>query len=106
MDELVGRLCGGEHDVTTSHAQSVDELRASLHRQYLLIEVEGTRGGTELGIALGADTAHNARVALDRGDDRIELSGELTLNYVPLRCVADIVPATQRGRARFEVVEA
>ncbi|MEU3650024.1 hypothetical protein AB0E59_42125 [Lentzea sp. NPDC034063] len=105
MDALVQQLCTAEHDITASRIGSVDELRGSLGRGYLLLEFEGTRGGTELGVRLDDEAVNHAANDLDREAAVVRLTGGLRLNQVDVRCVAELNVETMRGTGRLTVVE-
>jgi hypothetical protein len=97
MNELVQRLSEGRHPVATERYKSAAELKERIDRGFVLVKFTGTQGGTELGVQLDA-----AETQLDKGDFQgatgtVRLAGGLTLNYVKVKCVADIDLATLKG---------
>lgn len=92
MDELVERLSLGSHPVELClrPEKSPQVLSACLNRGYLHVKFTGTNGGTELGVRLDrmASEWNDTDVAALQGTIRVV--GDLTLNYVPVRCTADI----------------
>lgn len=107
MDELVQRLSTGEHPVTVGGPiPSAEHFKQSIDREYVHIKFTNTRGGTDLGVKLdkGASNLAGADFGAAAGDVHIE--GTLTLNYVPVRCIATINLATLNGTGRLVVIEA
>ncbi len=105
MDELVQRLAEGDHPVVTRRAESVEELKQSIDRGYVLVTFTDTRGGTELGVRLDDALTDLSGADFEQGDGSVHLAGNLTLNYVKVRCVADIDLATLQGKGHLEILE-
>jgi len=107
MNELVQKLSEGSHPVAIERADGdTSELKNMIDRDYVLVKYTGTRGGTELGYRLD-----NERSSLDGADwegatGKITLVGNLNLNYVDVRCVADIDLSTLEGTGHLEVLGA
>jgi hypothetical protein len=104
MDELVQRLSEGDHRLVASRYKTAEELKQALDRGYVLVKFTDTRGGTELGIRLDS-TATDLRGA-DFGQSLgvVHLVGHLTLNYVKVRCVADVDLAVLGGQGHLEIL--
>lgn len=108
MDDLVERLSQGRHPVELSlrPEKTPAVLSACLDRGYVHVRFIGTRGGTELGIRLDKgqcewrDQDVAARVGVMR------LVGDLTLNYVPVRCTAEIDLSSYTGEGYLQPSEA
>jgi uncharacterized protein YbdZ (MbtH family) len=100
-DDLIERLSQGSHPVEASlrPEKSLQALKECIDRGYIHIKFTGTRGGTELGVALDRDA-----VAFDDRAGSVRLVGGLTLNYVKVRCVADLDLNTLDGQGRLEKV--
>ena len=105
MDELVQRLSEGDHPVIASRADSADELKKSIDRGYVLIKFTDTRGGTELGVRLDDAATDLATADFEQGTGTVHLAGNLTLNYVKVRCIADIDIASRQGKGHLEILE-
>jgi hypothetical protein len=105
MDELVQRLSEGDHPVAASRASSADELKKSIERNYVLIKFTGTRGGTELGVRLDETATDLKKADFAQATGTAHLVGNLILNYVKVRCVADIDLATLQGTGHLEILE-
>lgn len=106
MDELVQRLSEGDHPVVTRRAESVEELKQSIDRGYVLVTFTDTRGGTELGVRLDDVLTDLSGADFDEGTGSVHLAGNLTLNYVKVRCVADIDLVKLEGKGHLETLEA
>jgi hypothetical protein len=105
MDELVQRLSEGDHPVVTRRAESVEKLKQSIDRGYVLVTFTDTRGGTELGVRLDDALTDLSGADFDEGTGSVHLAGNLTLNYVKVRCAADIDLAKLEGKGHLEILE-
>jgi uncharacterized protein YbdZ (MbtH family) len=104
---LVDRLSGGGHPVEISirPERTLAALKECLSRDYVHVKFTGTRGGTELGIRIDAGSSTIPGTALESGTGAIHLEGTLTLDYVPVRCVADIDLQTMEGQGHLVKLE-
>jgi uncharacterized protein YbdZ (MbtH family) len=104
---LVARLSTGEHEaeVWLGRDPSFDEFRECIKRKYVHIRFPNTRGGTTLGFYLddGRTQLSAENIAEQKGTAR--LVGELSLDYVKCRCVAEIELGTLKGTGHLEVLE-
>lgn len=105
MDELVQRLSEGDHPIIASRSDSAEELKRSIDRGYVLIKFTDTRGGTELGLRLDETATDLSGADFDQSSGSVHLVGNLTLNYVKVRCVADVDLATLEGKGHLEIRE-
>lgn len=105
MDELVRRLSQGKHPIAARRAESAEDLKRSIDRDYVLVTFTDTRGGTELGIRLDPAATDLSDADFDRATGVVHLAGNLTLNYVRVLCVADIDLATLEGQGHLEILE-
>ncbi len=105
MDELVQKLAEGDHPVTTSRYKTVDELKQAIDRGYVLIKFTDTRGGTELGSRLDTSMTNLGGADFANSTGTVHLTGNLTLNYVKVRCIADVDIATLEGKGHLEILE-
>lgn len=109
MSDLVKRLSKGSHPLVFGRPGAtggVAELKAAIDRKYVLLEFTETRGGTELGVPLDSAACDLSTADFERGEGRIHLEGELRLDYVPVRLVADVDLATLQGRGQLHVTSA
>lgn len=106
-ESLVSRLCRGEHAVEVSlrPETSARAFKAAIDRNYVHIKFTGTRGGTELGMRLDRAASNLTGADFDKGTGSVHLEGELTLDYVPVRCIADINLTSLSGSGRLQRVE-
>jgi uncharacterized protein YbdZ (MbtH family) len=104
---LVDRLCEGDHlvEVGLRPEKTVKLFREAIDRNYVHIKFTKTRGGTELGVRLDREACDFSRADFDRGSGAVHVEGNLTLDYVKVRCIADIDLATLEGKGRLEKVK-
>jgi hypothetical protein len=104
MNELVKHLSTGSHPVelVIRPEKTPEALKACLERGYLHVKFTATRGGTELGVKIDENTSRLAQAAIDSAAGSIHVAGDLVLDYVPVRCVADIDLATWQGAGHLE----
>jgi len=107
-DDLVTRLCRGEHPVEVSlrPEKTVAVLKECLAREFVHVKFTGTRGGTELGFRVDPTRSQIDSADVEAGRGRIRLVGELTLDYVKVRCSADVDLETLCGTGQLERLEA
>jgi uncharacterized protein YbdZ (MbtH family) len=107
-DDLVQRLAAGSHPVEVSlrPTKTVDILQESIGRGYVHIKFPTTQGGTELGVRLDPDASDLSQADFQNQTGMAHLVGGLTLNFVKVRCIADIDLTTLAGQGHLEVIEA
>jgi hypothetical protein len=107
-DDLVQRLSEGDHPVEASlrPEKTVQQFKERLDLGYVHVKFTDTRGGTELGVRLDRDALDLSRADFENQTGTVHLEGGLTLNYVPVRCVADIDLQTLSGTGRLVPVQA
>jgi hypothetical protein len=107
MNDLVQRLSTGEHPVTIGGPQpSREELYQRLtDMQYVFIKFTDTRGGTDLGVRVDPAATTINQADFQRGTGSVHIEGTLTLNYVNVRCLADIDLATLNGNGHLVAVD-
>jgi len=107
-DDLVQRLCTGEHAVEAilRPAKSIQALKERIDAGYVHIKFVNTRGGTELGVRLDPNATDLGPADFAHQSGKVHLVGDLTLNYVKVRCIADIDLSTLTGQGHLELVEA
>ena len=107
-DTLVKRLAQGSHPLAASlrPEKSVKALKESIDRGYVHIKFTATKGGTELGVRLDTAACDFSRADFETEKGTVHLEGGLTLDYVKVRCIADIDLTTLEGQGHLEIVEA
>jgi uncharacterized protein YbdZ (MbtH family) len=107
IDELVLRLSEGDHAVEVvmrGYDRDSQALQQAIAREYVHIKFTETRGGTELGVRLDPEATDLSRADFDQAGGVAHLVGSLTLNYVDVRCVADIDLQSLSGKGHLEIV--
>ena len=104
---LVKRLAQGTHPVAAGlrPEPSVEALQASINRGYVHIKFTATRGGTELGVRLDTAACDVSQADFEHHTGTVHLEGGLTLDYVKVRCIADIDLPTLSGQGHLEIVD-
>lgn len=107
MDELVQRLSQGDHPVTVGGPKpSMDEFRRRVEDMgYVFIKFTDTRGGTDLGVRVDKSATDLSQAHFDQATGSAHVEGTLTLNYVKVRCIADIDLKTLNGTGRLVALE-
>jgi hypothetical protein len=105
MSELVSRLSQGDHPVEASlrPVRTVEALKERIDLGYVHVKFTGTRGGTELGVRLDEAATDLGRADFERKTGSVHLAGDLILDYVPVRCIADIDLDTLTGTGHLEL---
>ncbi len=107
ISELVKRLSEGDHPVTAGGPDpSAKKLGEEVGREYVHIKFTGTKGGTDLGVRLDRSASEIKGADFEKAEGTVHLEGTLTLNYVPVRCVADIDLGSLEGTGHLEILEA
>jgi hypothetical protein len=107
MDELVERLAQGEHPVTVGGPRpSLEEFHKRVGDMgYVFIKFTDTRGGTDLGVRVDKSATDLSQASFDQVRGVVHVEGTLTLNYVKVRCVADIQLETLNGTGHLVALE-
>jgi uncharacterized protein YbdZ (MbtH family) len=102
-DDLVSRLSKGRHSVESSlrPEKTVHALKERIDLGYVHIKFTETRGGTELGVRLDREALDLSQADFEGQKGTVHLEGELTLNYVKVRCIADIDLQTLAGKGHL-----
>jgi uncharacterized protein YbdZ (MbtH family) len=105
---LVDKLCKGNHPVEAKlrPEKTVKLFKEAIDRNYVHIKFTKTRGGTELGVRLDRDACDFSRADFENGTGTIHVEGGLTLDYVKVKCIADIDLSTLEGKGHLEKLEA
>ena len=107
MNELVQRLTEGDHPVTVGGPQpSLEEFQKRVQDMgYVFIKFPETRGGTDIGVKVDKNATDLSRVDFEQGTGVAHVEGTLTLDYVKVRCVADIELETLYGTGHLVALE-
>lgn len=104
---LVDKLCEGHHPVEAGlrPEKTVKLFKEAIDRNYVHVKFTKTRGGTELGVKLDLENCDFNQANFENGTGTVHVEGGLTLDYVKLRCIADIDLSTLEGNGRLVKVE-
>lgn len=107
MNELVQRLAVGDHAVTVGGSKpSLEDLKWRIEDiGYVFIKFTETRGGTDLGVRVDKSATNLGGADFDQHTGTVHVEGTLTLNYVSVRCIADIDLATLNGTGHLVILE-
>lgn len=107
MNELVERLSQGDHPVAVGGPKpSLEEFKKRIEDMgYVFIKFTGTRGGTDLGVRVDKAAVDLSKADFAQATGIAHVEGTLTLNYVKVRCVADIDLATLQGTGHLVILE-
>lgn len=107
LDELVTRLAKGDHavEVGLRPEKTAEAFKAAIDRGYVHIKFTETKGGTELGVRLDPQASDWKQADFSQATGPVHVEGTLTLNYVKVRCVADINLKTLTGRGHLVILE-
>lgn len=107
MNELVQRLSESDHPVTVGGSTpSLEEFKQRIeHMGYVFIKFTDTRGGTDLGIKIDKNSTDLSQADFDRCIGVAHIEGTITLNYVNVRCIANIDLATLNGTGNLVILE-
>src|SRR5262249_13219651 len=105
---LVDKLCEGDHpiEVGLRPERTVKLFKEAIDRNYVHVKFTKTRGGTELGVRLDRDACDFSRTDFEKGVGSVHIEGALTLDYVKVKCVADIDLVTLEGKGHLVKAEA
>lgn len=68
------------------------------------VRFTGTRGGTELAVPLEPGAVERIKMQVSGAEETVQITGNLTLDYVAVRCVADIDLTTFSGTGTLELI--
>ena len=106
MNELVKFLCTGDHPVeVTSRGKTREGVKEAVELGQVLVMFTDTRGGTEIGIPIDRNRCDLRALEGNNGSAEIKLVGDLTLDYVPVTCIARIDLTTMKGEGHLELRE-
>ena len=106
MNDLVKRLSEGSLPVEVSlrPERTIKLFKEMLDRGHVLVKFTQTRGGTELGVPLDKARSDLTHANFDQETGKVRVCGELTLDYVPVRVVADIDLPSLQGEGHLEIL--
>ena len=101
--DLVTRLSQGEHPVEANlrNERTALALKERIEQGYFPLKFTDTFGGTELGVKLDPGSVDLSGADFDNQSGMVHLEGGLTLNYVKVRCIADLNLETLTGKGHL-----
>jgi uncharacterized protein YbdZ (MbtH family) len=107
-ESLVDKLCKDDHPVEAGlgRNKTVKSFKEAIDRGYVHIRFTDTKGQTELGVKLDPEACDFSRSDFENGNGAVKLAGSLTLDSVPVRCIAEIDLSTLAGKGHLEKVAA
>ena len=104
---LVDRLSVGDHRivVTQRPEPSARALKEAIENGYVRVTFTETKGGTELGFRVDMEASDLHGADFEAGTGKLRLVGNLTLDYVKVRCIAEIDLPTLAGQGHLEKVD-
>jgi uncharacterized protein YbdZ (MbtH family) len=96
---LVDRLCKEKHPVEVGlrPEKSTKLFKEAIDRNYVHIKFTDTKGGTELGISLDSGACDFSRADFENAKGTVHIEGELTLDFVKVRCISDVDLSNLKG---------
>jgi hypothetical protein len=108
MNELVERLSlAGQNIVVGGPAASVGELHQRITEiGYVFVKFPDTSGGTDLGVRVDETATDLGQADFANATGSVHIEGTLTLDYVSVRCIADIDLASLSGTGHLVALAA
>ena len=105
---LVDKLSDGSHrvEVGLRPDRTPQRFKEAIDRNYVHVRFTETRGGTELGFRLDRDNCDFSEADFENGAGPVHIEGGLTLDYVKVKCVAEIDLKTLEGTGHLVRVDA
>lgn len=105
---LVDRLCEGNHavEVGLRSERTAKRFKEAVDRDYVHVKFTETKGGTEIGFRLDRDSSDFSAADFENGKGTVHVEGNLTFDYVKVKCIADIELSTLKGTGHLVKVEA
>src|SRR5262249_35196888 len=104
MSSLVQKLSQGDHKIEVSIRpdRTPKALLECIQKGYVHLKFPETQGGTDLYVPLDLEDTKLTEANFEAGTGFVELVGELTLDYQPVRCEAVIDLSTMNGHGRLQ----
>ena len=105
--DLVRRLSEGRHPVESSlrPERTARALKDRIDLGHVHLKFTETRGGTELGVTLDRNAVDLSKSDFENRTGTVHLEGELILDNVKVRCIADIDLQTLNGQGYLVPVQ-
>ncbi|TQV67994.1 MbtH domain protein [Exilibacterium tricleocarpae] len=90
MNELVEFLTKPQRVINGSNSKGVQDFKDQIDRGYVFVKFTETKGGTDLGVRMDPDSCDISKADFEAATGSVHIEGDLELNYVKVRCKADI----------------
>ena len=89
---LVERLGEGDHavEVSLQPDKTLKLFKEAIRRDYIHVKFTQTKGGTEIGFRLDRANSDFRKANFEAGTGKVHVEGNLTLDYIKVKCIADI----------------
>jgi len=106
VNDLVKHLAERSHPVAISLGpkRTLKLFREMLDRGHVFVTFTQIRGGTELGVPLDKSCCDLTQASFATETGKVRICGELTLDDIPVRVVADIELPSLEGQGRLEIL--
>ncbi|MBY0273443.1 MAG: MbtH domain protein [Alphaproteobacteria bacterium] len=105
MSELVNKLSTGIHDIEfETRVENLTDVEKRLENGFIYVKFPKTSGGTELGINIDTSATKTANADFKNSKGTIHIEGMCTLDYVKVRCIADIDISTRQGKGCLQII--
>lgn len=106
MDELVSRLCTGEHPVSfEERVKQLKQVEDRIRDGFVFVKFTQTRGGTELGIDLVPSECDFSNADFASGKGKVHVVGTCELNYCKVKCIADVDLSSREGNGYLQLLD-
>lgn len=105
MNDLVEYLTNTQRVINGGNSKGVQDLKDQIDRGYVFIKFTETKGGTDLGVSVDKEKSDLTKADFDSSTGNVHIEGELTLNYVKVRCIADINLENLEGEGYLQPLE-
>jgi uncharacterized protein YbdZ (MbtH family) len=105
-EDIISRLSKAPSPVEVSlrPEKNAQAFKERIDQGHVHLRFTETRGTTELGVKLDRDATNLEQADFEKQTGTVHLEGGLTLNYVKVRCIAEINLGTLAGHAQLERV--
>ena len=100
---LVDRLCEAEHLVAVRPRPEriSKQFKEAIDNDCIHIRFTQANGETELGIRLNRDASNFSGADFENGTGTVHIEGDLPLDYIPVKCTADIDLSRLEGKGHL-----
>jgi len=105
---LVEHLCEGDHSVEVAlrPERNAKSFKEAIDRNYFHLKFTQSSGETDVGLQVDKSTSDFSNADFENGKGCVHVEGNLTLDYVRVKCIADIDLSTLGGKGHLVRVEA